>query len=654
MTHTPDELCQADNDWFMANRDYLMLYVEYFKYLLKTSYPEFAEERSIQTQQNFERRIVQHRERFPGVAPIDYLAELFGLTEFEKCILLLGIVSELDSSFVNPMGKDHPLTINLSLALAILPNADWSSLTPEGSLRHNGLINVDTSSSLTAAKFSVPESVLHYIIGVASEDASLMSLSGTGHKDSLLDENNTKVVQAIYNIWTEQEGHSSLLFSLTGENIDIKREVALSLANKFNMRLKVLPVFFIPSDLKELQKFVISWDREILLNEYLLFIECDNEKDGDADRQKMIDIFIDKLKWPVLCSSEDKRQFCRKEQFAFEVNKPSIKEQRLCWQSFINQENICEELNEVSSHFDLSFREIQTFAMVYKSLGSEETLWSVCRKFSKVKMGSLAQKIDPAKGALDLILPQREKIILDEIIAQVKLRSTVYEDWGLLQNSSRGQGVTALFTGASGTGKTTAAEYLSLRLNLDLYRIDLSSIVSKYIGETEKNLQKIFQSAEKSGAILLFDEADALFGKRTQVKDSNDKHANTEVSYLLQRMESFRGLAILTSNFRDSFDKAFIRRLRFIVQFPFPSPEERKSIWQAMCPKNAPLNGIDFEKLAQLNVAGGNIRNITMNACFLAASAGEALQMKHYLNASRNEYEKLEKNITAQEVKGWV
>ena len=152
----------------------------------------------------------------------------------------------------------------------------------------------------------------------------------------------------------------------------------------------------------------------------------------------------------------------------------------------------------------------------------------------------------------------------------------------------------------------------------------------------------------------MFDEADALFGKRTQVKDSNDRHANNEVSYLLQRMESFRGLAILTSNFRDSFDKAFLRRLRFIVQFPFPSTHERELIWQAMLPQKAPSKGIDFKKLAQLNVAGGNIRNITMNACFGAAASKEPLQMKHYLKASREEYLKLEKNITEEEVRGWV
>ncbi len=198
-----------------------------------------------------------------------------------------------------------------------------------------------------------------------------------------------------------------------------------------------------------------------------------------------------------------------------------------------------------------------------------------------------------------------------------------------------------------------AAEVLARELNLDLYRIDLSAVVSKYIGETEKNLRRVFDAAEEGGSILLFDEADALFGKRSEVKDSHDRYANIEVGYLLQRMEAYQGLAILTTNMKDTLDSAFLRRLRFIVQFPFPDAAQRAEIWRRIFPRAAPTEGLDMEKLAQLNVSGGNIRNISLNAAFIAANAGEPICMRHIWRAARSEYTKLEKSLTSAETRGW-
>ena len=198
-----------------------------------------------------------------------------------------------------------------------------------------------------------------------------------------------------------------------------------------------------------------------------------------------------------------------------------------------------------------------------------------------------------------------------------------------------------------------AAEVLANELALDLYRIDLSAVVSKYIGETEKNLRRLFDAAEETGAILLFDEADALFGKRSEVKDSHDRYANIEVSYLLQRMEAYRGLAILTTNFRAALDPAFLRRIRFIVNFPFPDASQRAEIWRGVFPAQTPVDGIDIGRLTQLNVAGGNIRNIALNAAFLAADAGEPVGMAHLLAAARGEYAKLEKPMSDAEFRNW-
>jgi SpoVK/Ycf46/Vps4 family AAA+-type ATPase len=241
------------------------------------------------------------------------------------------------------------------------------------------------------------------------------------------------------------------------------------------------------------------------------------------------------------------------------------------------------------------------------------------------------------------VLPERELAMLHEIVAHVRNRITVHESWGFAAAGGRGLGVTALFTGPSGTGKTMAAELLAGDLDLDLYRIDLSRVVSKYIGETEKNLRRVFDAAENGGVILLFDEADALFGKRTEVKDSHDRYANIEVGYLLQRMEAYSGLAILTTNAKDSLDTAFLRRLRFVVRFPFPDAGQREEIWGRIYPAAVPTDDLDLEQLARLTVSGGSIRGIALNAAFLAADEGEPVRMAHLGRAARTEYAKLEK-----------
>jgi SpoVK/Ycf46/Vps4 family AAA+-type ATPase len=283
-----------------------------------------------------------------------------------------------------------------------------------------------------------------------------------------------------------------------------------------------------------------------------------------------------------------------------------------------------------------------------------DALWDACRIQARPRMEDLAQRIETSASWEDLVLPEMQLQTLQTVIAHVRQRVKVYEGWGFAKKGARGLGISALFAGPSGTGKTTAAEVMAKELNLDLYRIDLSSVVSKYIGETEKNLRRVFDAAEGGGAILLFDEADALFGKRSDVKDSHDRHANIEVSYLLQRMEAYRGLAILTTNLKGALDTAFLRRIRFVVQFPFPDAAQRAEIWRRIFPHETPLQGVDVNKLARLSVAGGNIRNIAMNAAFLAAEANEPVTMKHLLNAARSESVKVEKPLTDSEVKGWI
>jgi SpoVK/Ycf46/Vps4 family AAA+-type ATPase len=238
---------------------------------------------------------------------------------------------------------------------------------------------------------------------------------------------------------------------------------------------------------------------------------------------------------------------------------------------------------------------------------------------------------------------------LYDLANQVQQRWKVYEAWGFGAQLGRGRGITALFAGASGTGKTMAAEIIAAQLGLDLYRIDLAGVVSKYIGETEKNLRRVFDAAERSGSILFFDEADALFGTRTEVRDSHDRYANVEINYLLQRMEDYRGLAILATNRRAALDGAFLRRLRFVIDFPFPVASDRRRIWERVFPAQAETDGVEYASLSRLELTGGNIRSIAVNAAFLAASERTPIGMPHLMRAAAREYTKLAKPISAAE-----
>jgi SpoVK/Ycf46/Vps4 family AAA+-type ATPase len=270
--------------------------------------------------------------------------------------------------------------------------------------------------------------------------------------------------------------------------------------------------------------------------------------------------------------------------------------------------------------------------------------------------GSLATRKPPRFGFDDLVLPAKEKEHLTELLAFVERRGTVYETWGFEQKFTRGTGAKALFFGRSGTGKTMAAEVLAKHLSLDLFKVDLSSVVSKWVGETEKNLATIFDRAEEAQAVLLFDEADALFGQRTSVGSAVDRYANLETNYLLQRIEEYDGVAVLSSNFKQNIDEAFTRRFHFIIEFPFPDRDSREEIWQRSFPDQAPLDDdVDFDFLAdRFKFTGGNIKNTILRAAFLGASEGAGrIRMRHLLRAVVREYQNLEREPTRREFGDW-
>jgi SpoVK/Ycf46/Vps4 family AAA+-type ATPase len=267
---------------------------------------------------------------------------------------------------------------------------------------------------------------------------------------------------------------------------------------------------------------------------------------------------------------------------------------------------------------------------------------AACRQLSARTLGGIAVKLTPKARWDDLVLPVDPMAMLHEIRDQFEHRHQVLDGWGFGAKLSRGKGLSALFSGPPGTGKTMAAEGLAAALGLDLYQVDLSTVVSKYIGETEKNLAKIFDEAGAGNAILFFDEADALFGKRTEVSDAHDRYANIETSYLLQKMDEYDGVVILASNLRQNLDEAFTRRLRFVVEFPFPDAESRRRIWHAVFPSQAPVSAdVDFADLAErFALSGGNIKNIALHAAFLAAVDSDEIARRHVMAGTRREFEK--------------
>jgi SpoVK/Ycf46/Vps4 family AAA+-type ATPase len=279
-------------------------------------------------------------------------------------------------------------------------------------------------------------------------------------------------------------------------------------------------------------------------------------------------------------------------------------------------------------------------------------LFAAARARGGHAMAQLARKVDPIYRWPDLVLPPDTIAQLQELCCRATFRHQVLEHWGFGRKLSGGKGITALFTGASGTGKTMAAEVVANELELELYKINLATVVSKYIGETEKNLERIFAAAEGTHAILFFDEADALFGKRSEVRDSHDRYANLEISYLLQKMEEYEGVAILASNLRQNLDEAFLRRLSFSVSFPFPDESSRRRIWSGIWPARLPLDeSADLDYMARaFKLSGGAIRNVALAAAFTAASGGGRVTMGHLLAAIRREYQKLGKRVSQEDL----
>ncbi len=606
---------------------------------------------------------------------LNQLCENFGLSQFERDVLLLCVGMEFEPSWgqlcaeiANDPKQAYP---TFSIAMSVLESADWSALSPAANLRRWHLVEIGVGNALTASPLRVNERILHYLMGDQHLDERLLKLLEPVIANSVQIDSHHQVLTQAIATWenaakSEESAHLPVL-QICGEDVASKMSIAADVCENLGLRLYKITANLLPHDLSNLQLIAQLCDREYTLNDIALLLDCDRDEAPNHNQDMAIGYLIEILNCPMIISNQTRRRQHQRTIITFDVRSPSVNEQQILWEESLRdldgeiKASLNGSINELVSYFNLSPTHIYNASLKAKSSHNQasthtfhQSLWNACRAQSRPRLDELAQSVETTATWEDLILPSKEKFVLHDIAAHVRQRLTVYEKWGFAGRSRRGLGISALFSGSSGTGKTMAAEVLGNELQLDVYRIDLSSVIDKYIGETEKNLKRIFDAAEGGGVILLFDEADALFGKRTEVKDSHDRHANVGVSYLLQRMEAYRGLAVLTTNLKNSLDQAFLRRLRFVIQFSFPDTEQRAEIWRRAFPQQTPTLDLDYLKLGKLSVAGGNIRNIALNSAFIAADHDEPVQMKHILQAAKIEYIKLEKPMMDMEVKGWV
>lgn len=659
-------------DWVLANESYLREHLDRLRGVMERARSASGEyaveiEASAAAGDAAKRGDVDaDGERAPELRfPLDGLCSEFGLSNFERDLLLMCAGIELDAAFAALCAETagNQGRVNFGLALDVLEDAHWSALLPDRPLRRWRLIEVIERDVLVRQALRIPERVLHFLLGFPAQDALFAAISTAipEPEDETLSPSRAMIRDQIVALW--DPGHETAVapsaVQLYGEVSADKRAIAASAAARCGLHLRSIAPQAIPAAIDEQENLARLWERESVLGNVALYLELPVGTERGLT-QIALD-FLERLGVPRVLAAPDVIPAAR--MVRMEVAKPGPEEQRNLWRRCLGTEAAAlnGRLDAITSQFHLGSDHIQLASRIALSeaRGADNgadfagILWKACCSLARPAMEDLAMRIDALATWEDLVLPPLQTQILRDVAMQVKHRARVYEEWGFGNRSNRGLGISALFSGPSGTGKTMAAEVLARELGLDLYRIDLSSVVSKYIGETEKNLRRVFDAAEGGGAILLFDEADALFGKRSEVKDSHDRHANIEVSYLLQRMESYRGLAILTTNLKSSLDTAFLRRIRFIVQFPFPDATHREEIWRRIFPQQAPLGDLNFQQLARLNVAGGNIKNIAMSAAFIAADQDEALNMRHLMQAAKNEYTKIEKTISSAEFRDW-
>jgi hypothetical protein len=599
------------------------------------------------------------------VPALPLLARRLGLDMFERHVLLLCAAMELDTRTGARCARaqgdvDKPFP-TFGLALALFDDAAWDAMSPQRPLRYWRLLEIHQPAAqpLIGAALHVDERIVDYLKGANHLDDRLAPLLQPVPAEAIeLPPSQHEVAETIVlRLRASAASARPPPVQLAGSDGDSKLLVAQTVAGELGIGLYRIGMDAVPTGVADQENLSRLLQREYALLPMALYVDA-----TDADRTSAqglaLQHLLARLGGVVLVDVREPWPQLAADTLVMDVAKPTAAEQKQAWIEALGADHAALAARP-ALHFNFGVAAIRRLAAdaLAVTRGDPEqlpqVLWRDCIARARPALERLAQPVDAKATWDDLQLPAEEMTLLHRIADQVEHRAIVYDDWGFRRRMNRGFGISVLFAGESGTGKTMAAEVIANALGLSLYRIDLSAVVDKYIGETEKNLRRLFDAAEEGGCILLFDEADALFGKRSEVKDSHDRYSNIEVNYLLQRMEGFGGLAILATNMKTALDGAFLRRLRFIVKFPFPGVAERRAIWARAFPVEARPGVLDLDRLARFALSGGSIQNIAMNAAFAAAAAGTQLSMPLLLDAVRAEFRKLDKPVNENDLR-WL
>ena len=635
-----------------------------------------------------------------GVQPtrLDSMCQLLGLDEFERSVVVLCLLPQIDSKYTDILAYIHE-DLNkrqptVELALQVLCDGPDQMVEGRRSFAEDAPLvkyrlielaeeNGQGPRSLLGRFVGLDPLVVDYLFGITRVDHRISSFSKVtdDHLDwgSIVLPSKTKarLLELPEQLAKLQEWNKSPTLHLIGPSGCGKTTAAKVIAHSLGGKLLAVDCAGLLTS--EVTPGWLIWlvCRQALLQRALVLFQNSHLLLGEEPKQlgarTAINRLVEESNGITLFSGELAGHLSLERAdmatFTVELPPPGLKEREELWKSCLVglQTNITDqELGYLAGKYRCNGREVKNAVASARNKARVRSsdspvieandLHSCFRDGLNRNLGQWSQKVEPRSSWPDLVLPEESKRQLREICDCFQNRSLVYGDWGFETSHSSDKGLTALFVGPSGTGKTMAAEVVARELDMDLFRVDLSTTLSKYIGETERNLGRVFQAAAQSNAILLFDEADALFAKRTEVRDSHDRYANIEVSYLLQKVEEYQGMAILTSNLRNNVDDAFLRRLSFAVEFPFPDEELRLRIWQRVFPPAAPLDSdVDLSFAArQFRISGGNIKNISLTAAFLAAGEGGSIGMKHLIQATRREYVKLGKLQSEREFGPYV
>jgi Winged helix domain, variant/ATPase family associated with various cellular activities (AAA) len=607
-------------------------------------------------------------------AELGTLRSTCGLNDFDINVILLALGPEFDARYEriyaflqDDVTRKRPtvdLALNLFCASAEERLEHRARLSPASPLLRNSLIRVENegAASFPGRPIVLEDRVASFLLGSGAIDDRLSPFARIEepHRQEMGDGFPSGLDDLIRRCNESQE---RLLLCFHDASAATRRAAALQLADAVGVRLLIVDVGRALPAIEGPDKLFRLIVREAWLQDAILFLDGADAIDANAAKHLGNALVIPGI---VLVLSTSHAWHAETGALPDVLNVrfelPSWESRRAFWQAEVERAElpmVAETLDKLAGSFRLDWAQISNAVAIARQRerlspgDAVEKVFGAARAQTGDALAGLARKIIPVNCWDDLVLPADVVALLREITSRALGQHHVLQRWGFDRKLSSGKGVTALFCGASGTGKTLAAEILARELRLDLYKIDLAGVVSKWIGETEKNLDRIFAAAEGANATLLFDEADALFGKRSEVRDSLDRYANLEVSYLLQKMEQFEGVAILATNLRQNLDDAFLRRLAFTVQFPFPDVASRRRIWAEIWPVQTPLNDkVDFDWLAHRFVlSGGNIRNIALASAYLAAEENSAVTMSHLIHATRREFQKMGKTLSKEELR---